>query len=102
MTKRASSLCRSLVGMLPPPPDWADARWNRPDGDDMPIRVVTFNPPPDWAVDHYPIGIAAEVLDIVADPLQRRDKVRHAHIHGVFIPRPSNSETSKKPRMFRR
>src|SRR5947209_9276695 len=45
---RASSFCCSRVGMLPPPPDWAEARWNKPDVDGMPIRVVTFDPPPDW------------------------------------------------------
>src|SRR3954451_8421561 len=48
MTSRASSLCCSRVGMLPPPPDWAEARWNRPDAEGMPIKVVTFDPPPDW------------------------------------------------------
>ena len=30
--------------------------------------------------DHHPIGIAAEVLDLVTDPSQRRDQIRHSHI----------------------
>src|SRR3954471_9352074 len=44
---RASSRCCSLLGIFPPPPDCADARWNRPAADGMPISVVTFDPPPD-------------------------------------------------------
>src|SRR5689334_13359693 len=47
MNWRANSRDCSLSGRLPPPPDWADARWKSPAADGMPIRQVTFDPPPD-------------------------------------------------------
>src|SRR5262249_61225581 len=45
---RASSRDCSLSGRLLPPPDCADARWNKPSAEAMPIRHVTLAPPPDW------------------------------------------------------
>ena len=46
-------LCQFVIGRAkesadrPPPPDCAEARWNSPTAEGMPIRVVTFDPPPD-------------------------------------------------------
>src|SRR5690242_10305916 len=47
MNCRESSLDCSLPGILPPPPDCAEARWNRPAAEGIPIRQVTLEPPPD-------------------------------------------------------
>ncbi len=48
MTCRANSRECAPSGMLPPPPDWIEARRISPAADDMPSRQVTFEPPPDW------------------------------------------------------
>src|SRR5581483_4936505 len=45
---RANSLDCSWLGIFPPPPDCAEALWNNPAAEGMPIRHVTFEPPPDW------------------------------------------------------
>src|SRR6185437_10118926 len=31
-------------------------------------------------IDHYPVGIATEVCDVLLNPLQRRHQIRHPHI----------------------
>ena len=37
------------------------------------------------AVDHYAVGIAAEVGDVVMDPAQRRDQIGHADVDRIGI-----------------
>ena len=42
------------------------------------------------AVNHHPVGIAAEVGDVLLHPLQRRHQVGHADIHRILIGRSAN------------
>ena len=42
------------------------------------------------AVDHHPVGIAAEIGDVVANPAQRRDQVGHADVDRIGISRPAD------------
>ena len=39
------------------------------------------------AVNHHPVGIPAEVRNILMDPAQCRNQVGHANVDGVFIGR---------------
>jgi len=51
------------------------ARWNNPLAAGIAIRVCTLAPPPDSPWDEYPIGIAAERLDVVTHPPQSGDEI---------------------------
>src|ERR1700761_2782433 len=43
------------------------------------------------AIDHHPVRIAAEVLDVLTHPSQSRDQVRHAYIRRVLVCRSAYS-----------
>ena len=50
------------------------------------------------AVNHHPVRIAPEVLDVLVNPAQRRCQVSHANVCGTFVSRPADLGHVKEPK----